>query len=49
MKKSNDGPLPTLIGMSLIVCVIASFMGVWELWIPVIAAIVVVGSMCHKR
>lgn len=49
MKRSNEGPLPTLVGSAVVVCMIATALGFWQIWIPTIAAIVVVGSMCHRN
>lgn len=42
--KQSDGPLPALIGSTLVVCVIATMMGAWWLWIPVVIAVAVVTS-----
>lgn len=47
--RNSEGPLPALVASAVAVCVIASIMGVWELWVPVIAAIVVVLTMCQPR
>lgn len=45
MKRGNEGPLPALIASAVVVCVIATVLGFWEIWVPVIAAFIVVGSM----
>lgn len=45
--KQHDGPLPALIASTVVVCVIATIMGAWEVWIPVALAFIVVGSICY--
>lgn len=49
MKRRNDSPLPALIGMALVTCVIATALGYPEIWLPVVAAIVVVLTMFQPR
>lgn len=47
--RNSEGPLPALVAGAVVVCIIATVLGFAEIWIPVIAAFVVVGSMCHKN
>lgn len=48
--KQSDGPLPSLIAGILAVCLIATAMGFWWIWLPVILAVaVVIGSLGTPR
>lgn len=47
MKRGNEGPLPALIASAVVVCVIATVLGFWQIWIPTIIAFIVVANVCQ--
>src|SRR5436305_860085 len=42
--RNPEGPLPTFVGTVVVVCIIATTLGFWEIWVPAILAFIVVAG-----
>lgn len=44
---NREGPLPALVASAVVVCIIATMFGFWEIWVPALAAFIVVTLVCQ--